>query len=200
MGLRPRHKRHAAIREEWRARLREADHALDVHVIGIPYHVQIEPHPNEVMVDHVWYDVELPEVGRIRLSINTLSRLNERAGFDPRVRVGIIPSTYEERPACLIEECRTLDYRDLDREYSPEYTLYDHDPLEALLLAKGTRAVRVEAWGALYVRDHLGVHQLHSRRASCALEHDVVGQDGGLKLYYPDLTAELLLFKFCGQA
>ena len=186
-------------KEQWKARVRAANNSLYVHVIGIPYHIQIEPHPDETRVDHVWMDVQVPPCGRVRLSVNTLSWLNERAGFDPRMRLGIISSTFEEKPEPLIETAPPLDYRLIEQNTPIEYVLYDHDPLEALLLAKGQRAMRIESWGELYLREHLGVHQLHSRRASCAVAQEFLGRDGALKLYYPDQTTELLLFKFCGQ-
>ncbi len=186
-------------RDEWKRRVRAANNSLYVHLVGIPYHVQIEPHPNDLMVDHVWYDVQIPPCGMLRLSVNTLSRMNQRAGFDGRVRLAIVPSVYEERPEPLLEESTPLDYRDIEAPGGVEYARYDHDPLEALLVAKGKRAVRVEAWGELYIRNHLGVHQLHSRRASSAVPADFIGRDGALKLYYPDNTAEMLLFKFSGQ-
>ena len=187
-------------REEWKRRVRAANNSLYVRVVGIPYLIQIEPHRDETMVDHVWYDIDVPPCGILRLSINTSSRLNGRAGFDPRMRMGVISSVYKERPEPMLEVEPPHDYRDFEAQHAVEYILYDHDPLEALLLAKGKRAVRIEAWGELYIRHHLGIHQLHSRRASSAVANDLLGRDGAVKLYYPDKTAEMLLFKFNGQA
>lgn len=186
-------------REEWKRRVRAANNSLYVHLVGIPYEVLIEPHPNEEMVDHVWCDLQIPPCGKLRLTINTSSRLNQRAGFDPRVRMATLPSVYESRPEPFIREAPPLDYREIEAAQTVDYVRYDHDPLEALLLAKGKRAMRVEAWGELYIRNHLGVHQLHSRRASSAVPVDVLGRDGAMKLYYADQTAEMLLFKFSGQ-
>lgn len=186
-------------RDEWKRRVRAANNSLYVHLVGIPYHIQIEPHPNDQLVDHVWMDVQVPPCGKIRLSINTLSLLNQRAGFDARMRLAILSSTYEEKPEPFIEEHGPLDFRTLEAITPLEYEVYDHDPLEALLLEKGNRSIRIEAWGELYIRDHLGVHQIHSRRASCAVRNDLIGRDGAIKLYYPDRTAEMLLFKYCGQ-
>jgi hypothetical protein len=61
-------------------------------------------------------------------------------------------------------------------------------------------AVRAEVWGDLYARDHLGVHQIHSRRRSAVVNTDFKARDGALKLYYAqDNLAELFLFKFAGQ-
>jgi hypothetical protein len=36
-------------------------------------------------------------------------------------------------------------------------------------------------------------------RASCSVLRDFIGRDGAIRFYYPDMTAELLLFKYCGQ-
>ena len=76
---------------------------------------------------------------------------------------------------------------------------FDRPALEVLLTEKTRRALFIEAWGELYVRIHLGLHQVHSRRASCSVLTDYVGRDGAIRFYYPDRTAELLLFKYCGQ-
>jgi hypothetical protein len=72
--------------------------------------------------------------------------------------------------------------------------------LEELLTAKAHRAIFVEAWGALYLRDRLGIHQVHSRRASCSVRSDYVGRDGAVRFFYrEDSASEMLLFKYCGQ-
>jgi hypothetical protein len=72
--------------------------------------------------------------------------------------------------------------------------------LERVLVEKSSRAIFVEAWGALYLRDRLGIHQVHSRRASCSVRTDYVGRDGAVRFYYRENTAaEMLLFKYCGQ-
>ncbi len=187
-------------REEWKRRVREANHSLYVHVIGIPYNTVIEPHDDETRVDHVWMNIEVPPCGRLSLSVNTLSRLNRDRGFDPRIRMAVVASTYDARPEPLIEEHAPLDYMVIEAMQNVEYKTWEHDALEESLIERGRRAVRIEAWGELYIRRHLGIHQLHSRRASCAVQTDHIGRDGALKLYYPDKTAELLMMKFCGQA
>ena len=191
--------REAQLREEWKRRIRKGRESIYVHLVGVPHHVEIEQHRDDRMVDHVWMHVDVGNWGRLRLSVNTLSKLNEKAGFDPRMRLGIIHSTYQARPEPMMDEAPALDFRILEKDPPVNYVTYDQDPLEALLLAKGTRAVRLEAWGELYIQDHLGVHQFHSRRASAAIPRDVIGKDGALKFYFPDHTAEMLLFKFSGQ-
>ena len=84
---------------------------------------------------------------------------------------------------------QAIDYREMERT-----------ALETMLKAKADRAIFVEAWGALYRRDRLGIHQVHSRRASCSVRTDFVGRDGALRFYYrEDSAAEMFLFKYCGQ-
>jgi hypothetical protein len=79
------------------------------------------------------------------------------------------------------------------------YVEYERHALELLLTAKAKAAVFIEAWGELYVRTHLGIHQVHSMRASCSVARDFVGRDGAIRFYFLDGTADLLLFKYCGQ-
>ena len=80
------------------------------------------------------------------------------------------------------------------------YIEYERPALETLLTEKTGRALFIEAWGELYIRNHLGIHQVHSRRASCSVRQDYKGRDGALRFYYGgNATAEMLLFKYCGQ-
>jgi hypothetical protein len=171
-----------------------------VHVRGIPYTVAVEESEDPLKVDHVYLNVEAPPFGRLRVAINTLSRLNRDAGFDPRVRVGIIKSTYTEKPSPGLEECAGLDYAKQEEKHNVLYEAYERPALTEMLVTKMKVAIRVEVWGELYATDHIGVHQVHSRRASCAVSTDLKGRDGAFKLYYPqDNLAEAFLIKFCGQ-
>jgi hypothetical protein len=96
--------------------------------------------------------------------------------------------------------CRGLDYREIEATGSVTYIEYERPALETLLAEKTGLALFIEAWGELYVRNHLGIHQVHSRRASCSVLQDYEGRDGALRFYYRDnATAEMLLFKYCGQ-
>ena len=118
----------------------------------------------------------------------------------PRIRVGIIRSTYTEKPTTGLEECVGLDYATHEQKHNVFYETYEREALTEMLVTKMKVAVRAEIWGELYARDHLGIHQIHCRRASCAVALDVKNRDGTLKLYYPqDNLAEAFLFKFCGQ-
>ena len=171
-----------------------------VHVIGVPYAVEVEKEEDPLRNDHVWITIEAPPFGRLKCSINTLSRFNRDAGFDSRVRVATITSTWAERPPTGLDEVPGLDYLTIDAQLQLTYQEYEHEVLSEMLVTKAKTAVRAEVWGELYAGDTLGVHQVHCRRASCAVKVDLKNRDGALKLYYPqDNAAEMFLFKFCGQ-
>ena len=171
-----------------------------VHVTGVPYIVELEKSDDPLLVDHMWLTLEVPPFGRLRAAINTVSRLNRDAGFDPRVSVGIVAGTWDEKPETGLVEEKGQDYGMIEAALKVVYEPLEHEALAELLMTKAKIAVRAEVWGELYARDHLGIHQIHCRRASCAVPTDLRNRDGGLKFYYADQTAELLLFKFCGQA
>jgi hypothetical protein len=171
-----------------------------VQVRGVPYAVAVEEASDPLKLDHVWLTLEVPPFGRLRVAINTLSRANRDAGFDCRVRVAIVNSTYTEKPATGLEECAGQDYAHIEATQKIVYQPYEREALTELLVAKLKTAIRAEVWGELYARDHLGIHQIHCRRASSAVKADFKNRDGALKLYYPtDNLAELFLFKFAGQ-
>ncbi len=171
-----------------------------VHVRGVPYTVAVEESPDPLKIDHVYLNVEVPPYGRLRVAINTLSRLSREAGGDPRMRLGIIRSTYEEKPVPSLEECPGLDYGKQEEKHGVVFEIYEQAALTELLVTKMKTAIRAEIWGELYARDHVGIHQVHSRRASKAMPVDLKNRDGALKLYYPqDNATEAFLFKFDGQ-
>lgn len=170
-----------------------------VHVAGVPYTVEVEVSEDAHRIDHVWITLEVPPLGKVRAAVNTISRFNRDAGFDSRVRVAIIPGTWDEKPEAGLVEEPGQDYGMIEAAMPVAYEFYEHEALTDLLVTKAKSAVRAEVWGELYAQDHLGVHQIHSRRASCAVTRDIKGRDGALKLYYADNTTELFLFKFCGQ-
>jgi hypothetical protein len=171
-----------------------------VHVVGVPYFVEREPEADPLKVDHVWITIEAPPFGRLRCSINTLSRLARDLGHDERLRVAIVKSTWTEKPETGLQECTGQDYAKVEKIENVFYEHYERDPLAEMLVERAKRAIRAEVWGDLYAREHLGVHQIHSRRASSAVPTDLKNRDGALKLYYAqDNVAELFLFKFFGQ-
>jgi hypothetical protein len=171
-----------------------------VHVAGEPTSFAAEIDRVVSNIDHFWITVRIGKADSLRIALSTHSRQNAAAGFDPRVRVGMIVSTWLELPATGILTCAGLDYRAIEATTLVTYLEYERPALEALLTGKVRRAILVEAWGELYVRNQLGIHQIHSRRASCSVPKEYLGRDGAIRFYFPDATAEMLLFKYCGQA
>ena len=191
--------RKADARKLLLARIRSSPPKL-VRVVGVPYFAEREVALDPDKVDHVWITIEVPPFGRIRVSINTMSRLNRDAGFDGRVRVGIVRSTWIEKPAPCLEEIDRFDYADVEASANVFYEHQEHDPLVDLLIGKADAALRLEVWGELYGRQQIGIHQLHSRRGSRAVPADLQGRDGAVKFYFAsENIAELMLFKFDGQ-
>ncbi|MEO8440294.1 MAG: hypothetical protein ABI540_08745 [Spartobacteria bacterium] len=166
---------------------------------GEPTDFQVESALDPLRVDHVWVTIHAGCVGRLQVSINTYSLKHAAEGFDPRMRVGVICSPWTQLPASGVFPAVRLDYADLESEHRVIYRETERVALEDLLRDKTERAVCVEAWGFIYLRDQLGIHQVHSRRASCSVRTDRVGRDGALRFYFASHTADMILFKYCGQ-
>ncbi|MDB6171833.1 MAG: hypothetical protein JWL59_1144 [Chthoniobacteraceae bacterium] len=171
-----------------------------VHVAGVPYSAQRELQRDRNKVDHVLITLAAGEFGQLAAAVNTFSWLNGNAGFDPRVRLGVVASTWSETPPVGIEETSGFDYAEIEAREQVEFLFQDQELLAARLIAKTRAAVRIELWGELYARRTIGIHQIHSRRASNAMPMEVRNRDGALKFYYREQNAaELFLFKFDGQ-
>lgn len=168
-------------------------------VAGEPASFQVEPDPDPRRIDHVWITIRAGRFGRVRISISTWSLKHATDGFDPRMRVGLLAAPWTQLPESGIFPARGLDYGELERAQAIVYPETERPALEKMLREKTDRAICVEAWGALYLRDRLGIHQVHSRRASCSVRSDYVGRDGAVRFYFPGQTAEMILFKYCGQ-
>ena len=150
-------------------------------------------------IDHFWITVNAGIGNPVRIAVSTRSRQNAAAGFDPRMRIGIVASTFGELPSSGLVRSDGLDYHALEAASPIAYFEYERPALEVLLTERTGRAVFIEAWGELYIRTHLGIHQVHSMHASCSVPRDLIGRDGAIRFYFPDDTAEMLLFKYCGQ-
>jgi hypothetical protein len=178
----------------------QSSHGEFVHVAGIPIAFAAETDPVPSNIDHFWITIGMGGDEPIRIALSTHSRQNAAAGFDPRVRVGVVRSAWKELPATGVLACRGFDYREIDAAGLVTYIKYERPALEALLAEKAGRAIFIEAWGEFYVRNHCGIHQVHSRRASCSVLQDYTGRDGAIRFYFGgDAAAEMLLFKYCGQ-
>lgn len=171
------------------------------HAVGGALKARAEQHRDPTHIDHVWIRMQAGDTGSAEISVNTSSRRNLVAGFDPRVRVGMISSTWEELPLPVFEPFPRFDYAEQERNVNVFYEHYEREALEELLIATTRRAHLLEAWGEPYRNPrHPGLHQIHSRRASCAVAEDIRFHDGALRFYFPeDKTSTLFLFKFCGQ-
>jgi hypothetical protein len=170
-----------------------------VHLAGTPIAFAAEIDRVPANSDHFWITVGVGAGEPIRIALSTHSRQNAAAGFDPRMRLGVIASTWSELPAAGLFKSSCLDYHSFEAESPVVYVEYERPALEILLTDKAQRALFIEAWGELYIRVHVGIHQVHSMRASCSVPRDLIGRDGAIRFYFRDGTAELLLFKYCGQ-
>jgi hypothetical protein len=171
-----------------------------VHLVGIPTAFTAELDPVPANIDHFWITIGLGTGEPLRIALSTHSRQNAAAGFDPRIRLAIQASTWTKLPAPGLSKSPALDYRSIEVASPVIYLEYDRPALEALLIEKATHAILIEAWGELYVRTHVGIHQVHSMRASCSVARDLAGRDGAIRFYYArENQAELVLFKYCGQ-
>lgn len=160
--------------------------------------VEVETDPERI--DHVWIEMRAGDDGPLRLSLTTTSLIAKRAGVDARVSVGIVFSAWNELPPAGVRAAEPLDYTTIAEEQPVEFVACERDEIESLLRDRATAAVWVQAWGDLYARDHAGVHQIHSRRASLAVPVDLRGRDGAVQFFFrnPNLC-ELVLLKFAGQ-
>ena len=162
----------------------------------------IEQDPDPRKIDHVWITVRAVEFGRVQISLSTASRQSRALGFDPRVRLGIVRATWTELPPEGVRVVSMpIDYATtFEAAQAVDYVPFERTALERLLIEKAGRAIFVEAWGEFYIRAHIGIHQIHSRRASNAVPREVIGQDGAIRFYFREgKTSETLLFKFDGQ-
>ena len=132
--------------------------------------------------------------------MNTYSIRNGQAGFDPRVRLGIIRGTWEQLPERGVNECHRFSYDEIPEIGEVDFRPLERVFLEQMLLDRVHHAILLEAWGSPYLREVPGIHQIHSRRTSCAVPETAQGADGALRFYFhEERRMEMFLFKFCGQ-
>ena len=178
-------------------------HFQSVRVVGRPIRMEVERNPNEATRDHFWITISVAEIGPVVLTINTRSMRNFRAGFEDRVRVARVRSAFHRPPTGGMSRSRLLNYASIESNSNVFYEFYERKELEELLRDQTERAAWVQAWGVAFERRTLGVHQIHCRRASCAVAEDLQCMDGALRFYREtgerEGEAEMLLFKFCGQ-
>jgi len=171
-----------------------------VRAVGNVLTARIEPSIDPSNTDHVWLTIDAGLSVPIEISINTFSRRNRDAGFDPRVRLGQFPETWLELPAIGVAVMPSFAYANLEAGHHVAYEVRERADLEHLLLGAARACARIEVIGKPYHRRPMvGIHQIHSRRASCAVPEEYIGHDGALRFYFPDHEARWMFFKFCGQ-
>ena len=113
------------------------------------------------------------------------------------MRVAVFQSVSSELPLSGIYAASGLDYDEIERDQRLVYTAHERFSLETLLVNQSERASFIEAWGEFYTREHVGVHQVQSRRASLSVLKNIIGRDGAVRFYLNDCSpAETLLFKY----
>jgi hypothetical protein len=172
-----------------------------VHAVGGDLQWQLERHENPAQADHIWITMRAGSAGRVVVAINTLSRRNRDAGFDERLRAGILRETWEALPERGAEAWPGFNYAEIEERANVYFEHHDRSSLERLLLDATRAATLLEVYGTPYLRKNIrGIHQVHSRRPSCAILEDFPNRDGALRFYFErDQISALLLLKFCGQ-
>lgn len=169
-----------------------------VHVGGPVLSAEAESNANPLKVDHIWIVIDVGQP--VRLAVNTVSRRNRDAGFDGRIRMAQLREPWAELPAPFVHPHEGLDYALFERGRNVYYEMWEQPALESYFLRLLADAPFVEAWGEPYRGQHLGLHQIHSRAASCAVGESIPGHDGALRIYRPSPKERILfLLKFCGQ-
>lgn len=172
-----------------------------LHTVGDDLRATVEIHADPLRIDHVWITMDVGRPERLTVSINTFSRRNFDAGFDSRLQVGVRKEQWVTLPGRGVREHPGFNYADEERVSNFFYEHYTREALEEFLLLTAEQAILMEAWGTPYYRRKRqpGLHQIHSRRSSCAVSEDIMNRDGALRFYFADHTSVLCFFKFCGQ-
>jgi hypothetical protein len=171
-----------------------------VRVAGDSVGYRVESNPDLRRIDHLTITVRAANFATVQIALNTYSLRNLDAGFDPRIRVAIIPSTWAALPLAGISRSAGLDYASFEAANRVVYRAVERNSLEEMLIAQAKAALFVEGWGELYLKPRVGIHQVHSCRASSAVPTDYRERDGAVRFYFKEaFRAELLFFKFSGQ-
>lgn len=179
-------------------------HTPLVHLVGDHLKGRVETRAGHLglnrELDHVWISMDPGLSVRVMISVNTFSIRNAAAGFDPGVRLGVMRGTWDSLPERGINECHRFSYEEIPGIGEVDFLPMERVFLESMILDRVHQAILLEAWGTPYHREISGIHQIHSRRGSCAVPDSIEGRDGALRFYFPEeQRMETLLFKFCGQ-
>jgi hypothetical protein len=179
-------------------------HTPLVHLVGDHLKGRVETRAGHLglnrELDHVWISMDPGLSVRVMISVNTFSIRNAAAGFDPVVRLGVMRGTWDSLPERGINECHRFSYEEISGIGEVDFLPMERVFLESMILDRVHQAILLEAWGTPYHREISGIHQIHSRRGSCAVPDSIEGRDGALRFYFrEEQRMETLLFKFCGQ-
>ncbi len=172
-----------------------------VRAVGVVRQARIEPAAHDADIDHVWFLLEAGLAQPIQVAVNTRSRRSRDAGFDASVRLGRQREPWVDLPAIGVEPIDRFSYADAETRANFFYETLARPQLEQILLDAGIGCLRLEVIGTPYHRRPLvGLHQIHSRRASCAVPEDLDGLDGALRFWFAfPRETHTMFFKFCGQ-
>ena len=151
-------------------------------------------------IDHFYVTVDAGMPKPFILSLNTLSYRNRVAGHDPRIRLATLRWRWTRLPQRGMYPLESFDYDTVELLENVEFRLQDRVAMAEYFTLHSANCRIIEAWGVPYHRAEPGLHQIHSRRASCAVATDLRGCDGAVRFYFDeDQRSELALMKFCGQ-
>ncbi len=176
-------------------------HETPVRACGRSLDAATERHPNPEKIDHLMVRLDVAGA-ELTLSLNTRSFRNRAAGFDDRVWIALPTERMAEQPQMGLQPSALLNYEVIEAraEEPVVYIPMHREAAEKTLRDAVLGASLVEAWGLLYTKRGLGLHQIHSRRASCGVAEDLRGRDGGLRVTSASGQFQTwVLLKFCGQ-
>jgi hypothetical protein len=104
--------------------------------VGKPIEFAVETNSDPMKIDHFWITIEAGRIGALRIALSTYSAKQAQAGFDPRMRVGIVALIWTELPNAGLFKCAGLDYRKIEASHPITYAEYERDALVQLLSEK----------------------------------------------------------------
>lgn len=169
-------------------------------MVGTVDEFRIENSQRVENIDHVFVTLDAGLPLPVTLSLNTVSFRNRVAGHDPRIRLASLRWRWTRLPARGLYPLEFFDYETVELLENADYRVLGRTEMEEYFALHCANCRLIEAWGVPYHRAEPGLHQIHSRRASCGVPEDLRGRDGAIRFYFnEDQRSELVLLKFCGQ-
>ena len=114
-----------------------------VCIAGEPAGVEIERDDDATRIDHLWIFVRAGNFGLLRITINTSSLRNRDLGFDGRIRIAVLSSTWKQLPRPGVLAAEPIDYATLAPAGELHFREYQRVALEALIAEKVARAILI---------------------------------------------------------